>query len=239
MEPNQYKVGTNFKAISIAIANATSNAIKTIKNTCTIIKKSMSEKKWNKIKVVFNEIASLQRSNNKLDNTVHSLSEALTSIDEIVIRGSVIKTYDLIEKIMFYMVLIKATILRSCALTQITFLIILIPTKWDLLNVTLVALDTMLIDFGPMRHVFCVSLLHPCDMCFVFLFKTESLNKCACAISICEERKATAIVSQTIHIKKVGRKIVARSRKIQIGTPAKVVPVSSKKKVFLLIPVKA
>ena len=111
VELNQYKVVTNFKAISIAIANASSNAIKTIKNTCTIIKKSMSEKSRDKIKVVFNEIASPQRSNNKLDNTVHTLSEALTSVGEIVIRDSVIKTYDLIEKIMFYMVLIKVTIL--------------------------------------------------------------------------------------------------------------------------------
>ena len=111
MEPNQYKVVTNFKAISIAIANARSNAIKTIKNTCTIIKKSMSEKNRDKIKVVFDKIASPQRINDKLNNTVHTLSEALTSIDEIVIRGSMIKTYDLIEKIMFYVVLTKVTIL--------------------------------------------------------------------------------------------------------------------------------
>ena len=45
MEPNQYKVVKNFKAGSIAIANARSNTIKAIENTCTITKKSMSMKK--------------------------------------------------------------------------------------------------------------------------------------------------------------------------------------------------
>ena len=98
MEPNQYKVVKNFKAGSIAIANARSNTIKAIENTCTITKKSMSEKSGDKNKVVSNEIASIQSSNNKLDNTVHTLSEALSSVDEALIRGSVIKDYDLIEK---------------------------------------------------------------------------------------------------------------------------------------------
>ena len=98
VEPNQYKVVKNFKAGSIAIANARSNAIKAIENTCTITKKSMSEKSGDKNKGVSNEIASRQSSNNKLDNTVYILSEALSSVDETVIRGSVIKAYDLIEK---------------------------------------------------------------------------------------------------------------------------------------------
>ena len=76
MEPNQYKVVKNFKAGNIAIVNARSNTIKTIENACTITKKSMSEKTWDKNKVVSNEIASIQSSNNKLDNTVYTLSEA-------------------------------------------------------------------------------------------------------------------------------------------------------------------
>ena len=75
MEPNQYKVVKNFKAGSIAIANARSNTIKTIENACTITKKSMSEKIWDKNKAVSYEIASIQSSNNKLDNTVYILSE--------------------------------------------------------------------------------------------------------------------------------------------------------------------
>ena len=79
MEPNQYKVVKNFKAGSIAIANARSNTIKAIENTCTITKKSMSEKSGDKNKGVSNEIASLQSSNNKLRNTVNILSEALVS----------------------------------------------------------------------------------------------------------------------------------------------------------------
>ena len=79
MEPNQYKVVKNFKAGSIAIANARSNAIKAIENACTITKKSMSEKSGDKNKGVSNEIASLQSSNNKLRNTVNILSEALVS----------------------------------------------------------------------------------------------------------------------------------------------------------------
>ena len=110
VEPNQYKVVKNFKAGSIAIANARSNTIKAIENTCTITKKSMSEKSGDKNKVVSNEIASIQSSNNKLYNTVYILTEALSSIYESAIRGSVIKAYDLIEKMLF-LVLIKATIL--------------------------------------------------------------------------------------------------------------------------------
>ena len=58
----------------------------------------MPEKSGDKNKVASNEIASRQSSNNKLDNTVYILSEALSSVDEAVIRGSVIKGYDLIEE---------------------------------------------------------------------------------------------------------------------------------------------
>ena len=111
VEPNQYKVVKNFKAGSIAIDNARSNTIKAIENTCTITKKSMSGKSGDKKKVVSNEIASMQSSNNKLDNTVYILSEALSSVDEAVIRGSVIKTYDLIEKKVLFLVLMKTNIL--------------------------------------------------------------------------------------------------------------------------------
>ena len=74
VEPNQNKVVKNFKAGSIAIANARSNTIKDVENTCTITKKSMSEKSGEKNKVISNEIASIQSSNNKLDNTVYTLS---------------------------------------------------------------------------------------------------------------------------------------------------------------------
>ena len=98
MEPNQYKVVKNFKAGSTAIANAISNTIKAVEDSCTITKKSMSEKSGDKNKVISNEIASMQTSNNKLDNTVYTLTEALSSVDEAVIRGSVIKAYYFIEK---------------------------------------------------------------------------------------------------------------------------------------------
>ena len=50
MEPNQYKVVKNFKAGIIAIANARSNTMKAVKITCTITKKSMSEKGGHKRK---------------------------------------------------------------------------------------------------------------------------------------------------------------------------------------------
>ena len=98
MEQNQYKVVKNFKVGSIAIANARSNTIKALESTCTITKKSMSEKSRGKNKALSNQIASIQSSNNKLDNTVYTISEAFISVDEAVIRGSVIKPYDLIEK---------------------------------------------------------------------------------------------------------------------------------------------
>ena len=70
MDPNQYKDVKNFKAGSIAISNTRSNSIKVIKNTDTVIKKSMPKKSEDKIKAVSNEIASIQSSNNKLDNNV-------------------------------------------------------------------------------------------------------------------------------------------------------------------------
>ena len=41
VELNQYKVVKNFKAGSIAIANARSNTIKAVENTCTIAKKNV------------------------------------------------------------------------------------------------------------------------------------------------------------------------------------------------------
>ena len=111
----------------------------------------MSGKSGDKKKVVSNEIASMQSSNNKLDNTVYILSEALSSVDEAVIRGSVIKTYDLIEKKVLFLVLMKTNILWSRTLAQMAFHIILRSTKRDLFNVTLIALDTMLMDFAAMR----------------------------------------------------------------------------------------
>ena len=68
--------------------------------------------------------------------------------------------------------------------------------------------------------------------------QTNRLKKNACALSKSEERNATAIVSQKIGIKKVGRKSVARSRKKQIGSPEKELRVSGQNNVFL-IPMKA
>ena len=58
----------------------------------------MSKKSGDKNKAVSNKIASIQSSNNKLDNTVYTLSEILSSVDEAVIRCSVIKAWDLIRK---------------------------------------------------------------------------------------------------------------------------------------------
>ena len=59
----------------------------------------MSEKSRDKNKVVSNEIASIQSSNNKHYNTVNILTEALRSVCESAIRGLVVKAYDLREKI--------------------------------------------------------------------------------------------------------------------------------------------
>ena len=53
----------------------------------------------------------MQSCNNKVDNTVYTLGEALSSVDEAVIRGSVIKAYDLIEKKTLFLVLMKTIIL--------------------------------------------------------------------------------------------------------------------------------
>ena len=53
----------------------------------------------------------------------------------------------------------------------------------------------------------------PCDSCFSS--NEKSYKKYACALSKCEEKNATAIVSQKTDIEKVGRKSVGRSRKKQ------------------------
>ena len=66
-----------------------------------------------------------------------------------------------------------------------------------------------------------------CSHAIAVSLQTKNLKKYACVLSKCEERNTTAIVSQKIDIKKVGRKSVARSRKKQIGSPEKEVRVSS------------
>ena len=66
-----------------------------------------------------------------------------------------------------------------------------------------------------------------CSHAIAVSLQTKSLKKYACVLSQCEERNVTAIVSQRIDIKNVGRKSVARSRKKQIGSPEKEVRVSS------------
>ena len=66
-----------------------------------------------------------------------------------------------------------------------------------------------------------------CSHAIAVSLQTKNLKKYACVLSKCEERNTTAIVSQKIDIKKVGRKSVARSRKKQIGSPKKEVRVPS------------
>ena len=67
----------------------------------------------------------------------------------------------------------------------------------------------------------------------MFSSNEKSQKNYACALSKCEERNATAIVSQKIDIMKVGRKSVARSRRKQVGSPEKKVRVSSQNNVFI------
>ena len=151
VEPSQNKVVKNFKAGSITIANARSNTIKDVENTCTITKKSMSEKSGEKNKVISNEIASIQSSNNKLDNTVHTLSEALSSVDEAVIRGSGIKAYDLIQKKKSYFCFNGNNYFVNSYSRPNNFPHNIRSTKRYLLHVTLIALDAMLMDFAAVR----------------------------------------------------------------------------------------
>ena len=150
-EPSQNKVVKNFKAGSITIANARSNTIKDVENTCTITKKSMSEKSGEKNKVISNEIASIQSSNNKLDNTVHTLSEALSSVDEAVIRGSGIKAYDLIQKKKVISGFNGNNYFVNSYSRPNNFPHNIRSTKRYLLHVTLIALDAMLMDFAAVR----------------------------------------------------------------------------------------
>ena len=72
-----------------------------------------------------------------------------------------------------------------------------------------------------------------CSHAIAVSFQTKSLEKHACVLSKCEERNATAIVSQKIDIKSV-----ARSRKKQMGSPEKEARISSQI-MFLVIPMKA
>ena len=125
----------------------------------------MSKKSKDKNKVVSSEIASMQSSNNKLDNTVYTLSsnnklnntvytlsEALSSVDEAVTRDAMIKVYDVIER--------KKNLISSFNENNYCVKSYSCPNHFshninidegDWLNVTLIALDTMLMYFAAMR----------------------------------------------------------------------------------------
>ena len=66
--------------------------------------------------------------------------------------------------------------------------------------------------------------MQPRDSCFS---SNKRSRKYACVPSKCEERNATAIVSQKTDIKKVGRKVEARSNKKRVGSPKKKARLSS------------
>ena len=147
----------------------------------------MSEKSGAKNKALSSEIASIQSSNNKLDNTVYTLNEALVSVDEAVIRGSVIKAYDLIEKKVISGFNENNYFVKSYSTPNDFSHNIIIDEKG------LIKCDSNCPRYnanGFCSHVIAVSL------------QTKSLEKYACVLSKSEERKATAIISQKIDVKK-------------------------------------
>ena len=167
--------------------------------------------------VVANEMASIRSSNNKLDNTVYTLSEALSSVDETVIRGSVIKAYDLIEK----KNVISGFNENSYFVKSYSH-----PNDFphNIHEKGLIKCDSNCLRYntdGFCSHAIAVSL------------QTKRLKKYACALSKTEERNSRATVSQKIDIKKVDCKSVARSRKKQISSPEKEVRVSSQNNVII------
>ena len=110
----------------------------------------MSEKSGDKNKVVSHEIASIQSNNEKVDNTVYTISKALSSVDGAVIRGSVIKAYDLIEKKVISGFNENNYFVKSYSRRNDFPHNINIDEK-GLINVTLIVLDTILMDFAVMR----------------------------------------------------------------------------------------
>ena len=173
----------------------------------------MSEKGGDKKNIVSSEMASIRSSNNKLDNTVYKLSEALSSVDETVIRGSLIKAYDLIEKKNVISGFNENSYFVKSYSHPNDF-----PHNININEKGLIKCDSNCLRYnadGFCSHAIAVSL------------QTKRLKKYACALSKSEERNARATVSQKIDIKKVDRKSVARSRKKQISSPEKEVRVSS------------
>ena len=169
----------------------------------------MSEKSGDKNKVISSEIASIQTSNNKLNNTVYTLNEALSSVDEAVIRGSAIKVYDFIEKKIVSDFNENNYFVKSYSRPNG------FPHNININEKGLIKCDSNYPRYN--ADGFCSHAI-------------------ACAPSKREEGNATAIVSQKIDAKNVGPKSVARSRKKQIGSPEKEVRVSSQNNVFSLIP---
>ena len=72
--------------------------------------------------------------------------------------------------------------------------------------------------------------MQPCDSCFS---SNKRSRKYTCVLSKCEERNATAIVSQKTDIKKVDRKGEARSSKKRVGSPKKKARLSTDINVFI------
>ena len=155
----------------------------------------------------------MQSSNNKLDNTVYILNETLSSVDEAVIRGSVIKAYDLIEK--------KSVI--SGFNENNYFVKSYCHPNGFLHNIKIDEKGLIKCDSTCPRY----NADGFCSHAIAVSLQTNNLKKYACALSKCEERNTAAIVSQKIDIKKVRLKSVARSRKKQIGSPKKEVRVAS------------
>ena len=94
VEPSQYKAVKAYKASQGAIVNTKSNTKKAISNTCTITKDPQPAITGTQTKTLSNQ----NQSNSTLDNTIYTLTEALSNVDEAIIRSSVMKTFDLVER---------------------------------------------------------------------------------------------------------------------------------------------
>ena len=88
------KAVKTYKASQGAFINTKSNTKKAISNTCTITKDPQPAITGTQTKTLSNQ----NQSNSTLDNTIYTLTEALSNVDEAIIKSSVMKTFDLVER---------------------------------------------------------------------------------------------------------------------------------------------
>ena len=195
VEPSQYKAVKTYKARQVAIANTRPNTKEAISNTCTVTKNLPPAITETQTKTLSNQ----SESNATLYNTIYTLTEALSNVDEATIRASGKKASDLTE---------KKNIVSG--FTYKEFFVKSYSRPNDPPHV---------IKIDEHRLIRCGSHCprYNVNRFFGHVIAVSLQSKCSCALQKCGEKSTALIASQKIDTGIVGREKVTRSRKKQIG----------------------